>query len=81
MNCVSGGATLEFEVELLRLSKPSMFTTPKLTGFTTALVGVGVAIFVVYELYKRANKQGAELKSSKKRDKEAKKGKGRKKQQ
>ena len=79
----SGGATLEFEVELLRLTKPSMFSTPRLTGFTTALLVVGVVVLVIYELYKRASKQGAELKSSKKREREAKRsgGKGNRKKQ
>ena len=79
----SGGATLEFEVELLKLSRKSYFSTPQMTGFTTALLVVGVAVFAVYELYKRASKQGVELKSSKKREKEARRnsGKGNRKKQ
>ena len=76
-----GGATLDFEVELLKLSKPSLISSPQITGFSTVLGIVLVGALVIYELYKRANKQGAELRDSKKREKEARRGKQSRKKQ
>lgn len=45
---------------------------PESNGFYTAAGIVVVAVIVVYELYKRANKQGTELRDSKKREKRGK---------
>ena len=77
-----GGATLEFEIELLDIKKKPYFSTPQLTGFSSAFLVVGVVGVAVYELYKRANKQGAELRDSKKRERESRRGgKGRRKKE
>ena len=72
----SGGATLEFEVELLDLTKKPFFRMPQGNGFYTAVGIIVVAVVVVYELYKRARKQGEELKGSRKREKGARRGSG-----
>ena len=69
----AGGATLEFEIELLDLSKKPYSILPQGNGFFTVLCIFGVILISFYELYKRANKQGVELKESKKKLKEKEK--------
>ena len=63
-------------MELLDLTKKPFLRMPEGNGFYTALGIIVVVAAVVYELYKRARKQGEELKGSKKREKGARRGSG-----
>ena len=75
----TGGAVLEFEVELVNLAKKPYISMPQGNGFLTAAGIVVIAVIVIYEFYKRASRQGVELRDNKKREKENRKGgKGRK---
>lgn len=67
---------MDFEVELLSLTKKPFFSMPQSNGFIMAIVAVGAIVFAVYKLYERANKQQEELRGSKKKDKETKRGSG-----
>ena len=64
-------------MELLDLTKKPYFRMPQGNGFYTALGIVGVAVVAVYELYKRASKQGKEMRGTKKRERGTKRGSGR----
>lgn len=72
----TGGATLDFEVELLSLTKKPFFSMPQGNGFITAIFAIGAIVVAVYKLYERANKQQEELRGSKKKDKETKRSSG-----
>ena len=65
----SGGATLIFSVELLNLVKQSSIPIPKIPTSTEFYAYAGLLVLLVlmgYELYRRANKQGEDLKLQKK---------------
>lgn len=83
MCIIVGGATLEFEVELIDLTKKPLINIPQLSGFTWPFLIVLVIVLAIYELYKRANKQGVELRDSKRQEKENRRagGKGRRKKE
>lgn len=67
---------MEFEVELLSLTKKPFFSMPQGNGFITAIFAIGAVVVVVYKLYERASKQQEELRGSKKKDKETKRSSG-----
>lgn len=67
---------MDFEIELLSLTKKPFFSMPQGNGFITAIVGVSIVVVVVYKLYERASQQQEELRGSKKKDKETKRSSG-----